>query len=173
MKLLTPAEVKSANEGAIAKTAIRTEATRKELATTETRLNEAEARFDATLANQRVVWAKEQEEKMANIVSLRMEIDRLTRERDQLRIPIELEAKKAHDLYTEAEEALHKANQIRINNEEVSQLLQEKLDTLTERETNLEEREQKLSIKEKAVLAHQDTITKLSQELSIKLGMSN
>ena len=173
---MTPAQVKQANDAEQAKVIARTETTRNALNKAQQALDEAEAKFEVALANQRIRWAKEEGEALAKLDNLRLEIDVLEQKRAEARFPIEEEKKKAHDLFIQAEaviadakESAREADKHRQHHEELSDILQGRIDDLTERETEVKRREDLLRVREMAVTEERNNIKKLSQELSIKL----
>lgn len=176
MKLLTPTEIKASKETELAKDLLRTEAVKSALAAITADLDLTEAKFTVALSNQRIRWAKEEQEASERLQLIEVTINTLQRQRDELNIPIEAEAKKAHDLFTQAEIVLddarktqHESEQAKQYNGELAVLLQDKLDDMAERETAVELREQKVAIREQAVDAEREQIKQLSSELLSKL----
>jgi len=176
-KLLTPAELKSARDADVARDRSRIDATKKALGTLETQLNDAEAKFQMTLANQGVKWAKAEEEAMHRIDALKREIADLEKQREALRIPMADEEKRAHDLFKQAEDVYAQATKtkqeaeaLKLGNDITSEMLTSRLDDLTGREVDLLHRQEKLDVREQGLSMERENIKKLSQELSIKLN---
>lgn len=177
MKILTATEIKTASESEKTKDIVRLETTRKALSDAQKKLDEAEAKFDVALANQRIRWATEEEEAVKKLGLLLVEINALELRREQAIIPIDDEKKKAHDLFIQAETVLAdargtatEADKRQQHNQELSDILQTRLDGLSEREVKLDYREKNLAIREESAIAEREQIKKLSQELSIKLS---
>lgn len=177
MKLLTVNEIKNSKESELIKDTARIEASKSALRTVEMQLNDAEAKFDVTLANQRVKWAKEEEEHMKRIQELETEIKQLEKQRELLLIPIESDRKKAYDLFIEADKVLnqavqreHEASQRNEEIEALQDLLQKKLDDVGDRDMQIAFREQQILVKEKGLAEERESIKQLSKELSINLN---
>ena len=176
LKLLTPTEIKTANEAERVKDISRIESARNALKKVQQQLNETEAKFQLSLAGQQKRWAKEEEEATIRLNNLQTEMKVLEKQREELLVPIEDEKKKAHDLFIEADkifnEAHRKLNDAHILKEDYEyklELLQTRLDELSEQDQKLTLREKTVTIREEAVIAERAQIKKLSEELTIKL----
>lgn len=136
LKILKAEEIKQANAAQLTRDLIRTKNTQDALNETQRRLDEAEAKFDVALANQRLRWAKEEEEATHRLDAVRKEISQMERLKESLLIPIDEKQKKVDDL--------------RIKSEQTMALIMMKIDDLSEREQDLNLREQKLIVRELA-----------------------
>lgn len=165
LKLLTPTEVKAAVSKEETRTSTRINVTRETLTALEKKLSTTEADFEAMLARQQVVWAKEEEEHVKDVVRRQEEIRSLEKQREPLLIPIELEQKRAHDLYVEAEAVLSKAKQKQKDNEDVGEILQQRLDDVEDRADELTSRDAKTAAKEETNRNREKVIGDLSSEL--------
>lgn len=153
MKLLSQKEVQDRKQAEITRDIGRTQEVKEVLETVTKQLEEANAKFNVVMANQRIRWALEEEEHIKKILSLKKELALLeSRKQD---VPYEIDEVKSYDKDTEADE--------------IADLLQDKLDDVSEREQSLDEREQLLFIREKACREERDMIARISKELSINL----
>lgn len=177
MKLLKPEEIKSAQESQNFKDVIRTQQIKENLKSANTELDDIEARFQTTLSKQRVIWAKEEEQRLKTLSELDDQIKAKTAERDNLLIPIEIERKKAHDLFQEAERTLESARiketeseKIKVHCEDLQELLTSKIDSLTGREQDVSVREQKAVLERESLDHERESIKALSAEFTTKLN---
>jgi len=176
MKILSASEIKQATESERVKEIARTESTRTALAKVQSQLDEAEAKFEVALANQRSRWANEEEVATRKVLTLAKEIQDLEEKKRLALFPIEQEKEKAHNLFIQAEAVIadaklsaKEAEKHRLHHQELSDILQSKLDDLSDKENEVEEREKAVSLREQSLLIERETIKKLSEELSIKL----
>lgn len=176
MKILSASEIKQANEAERARDISRTETTRIALTKVQQQLDEAEAKFEVVLANQRKRWSKEEEEATTKILNLTEEVKVLEEKKRVALIPIEREKELAHNLFIQAEasiadakESAREADKYKQHQQELAETLQKRIDDLTDREEDLKRREGELLIKEQTLTTEKESIKKLSQELSIKL----
>lgn len=135
MKLFTAAEIKSARAKEEARDLARIEGLREALSVAQTKLNDLHDKFNADLARQRVIWAKEEEEHEKRIATLKAEIILLLKEKGV--VPIESGEQ---------------------NLDNVSNLLMERLDEVGEREVNVLEREKKVELREAALQKEREFI---------------
>ncbi len=176
MKILTQKEITDKKQSQVERDIIRAKETKEVLEKVTQDLAETEAKFNVALSNQRVRWLKEEEEAMDRLNSIRSEISALERENKDKLVLLDEREKKSYSLLIEAEKALdqahakeHAAAQELEKQEDLTDLLQNKLDSLSDRETDVEKREQKVTVRELAVEEERALIKKLSSELSIKL----
>lgn len=176
MKLNSPKEITDRKQAEIIKDIARTKEVKEELNKAIKELEETDAKFKLALSNQRVRWAKEEEQALDELNKIKIEIEVSERKKKEMFVPIEEREEKSHNLFIEAERTyqnarheLHLSEQAKEKNEEMSTLLQEKIDDISDRETDLALREQKVIVREKAVEEERAQIKNLSSELSIKL----
>lgn len=176
MKILSPSEVKQANEAERVRDITRTESTKTALTKVQQQLDEVEAKFELALSNQRIRWSKEEEEATTKVLKLTEEVKKLEEQKRLALIPIENEKQLAHNLFIQAEAIISdakssakEAEQQRLNHQKLSDTLQERLDELTDREVDVARRENELILREHSLQLERENIIKLSQELSIKL----
>lgn len=179
LKIFKPEEIKAARETELARDIARTNVVKQTSLEATRQLDDLESRFEIALANQRVRWAKEEEEKTTHLAQLDSEIRAKEKERDELLSPIEEKRKKAENLYQEAEiilesarKAKNEADTIKAENEELQEKLEAKLDEFSEREVDLLQREQKGDIREQSLIAERESIKRLSKELFDKLNLN-
>ncbi len=177
MKILEPAQIRQASESERVRDIARTESIREALDKARRELNNVNAQFEVTLANQRLRWAHEEKEATERLEDLRKETEELIKKREAALIPLDSEKKKAHDLFNEAEAVLlsareqkRESSRLESEAEHLKALLEEKLDELSDRESILVEKEKKLKVRELAVDEERNIIKKLSKELSVKLS---
>lgn len=170
MKLLSVKELSEKRESERLKDIERTRLVKEQLNSVTKSLEEAEAKFNLALANQHIRWKQAEEEAIKRIEDLNKEIKELELKKESILVPIEEREKKSYDLITEAEKTFNKALEKQKYNDEITVLLEEKLDSLHEFEINLEEREKTLQVKEKANEEQRLIIKNLSDSLSNKLS---
>lgn len=168
MKILSPKEIKDEKTKEFSRDTIRTKTLKETISNLEQELNLVEARFDLTLKNQGVVWSGKETEHLDIINGLKTEIKHLEGERQPLLVPIEYLNKEAHTLFSEAEKALERAQGIEEENQNTSDLLQDKLDAISEYESDLKDREYKVISREKEIDERGDILRNLSAELDDK-----
>lgn len=143
MKIFSPKETKDHKEEEIARDILRVQTVREALKKSQTELDDTNARFEIALANQRLRWTQEESEAIARISELNREIRDL--EQRILRfVPIESNGSKVDNL---------------------EELLQDKLDEVSERESNLDFREKILIIREAAVALEKSDISSKPQKI--------
>lgn len=166
MKLLSPTEIKAAKESELSKDLLRTEAIKTALSSVTSNLDISEAKFEVALTNQRLRWSKEEQEYTSRIRLLEIEVKSLEAARVKALIPIEEEARKAHDLFVEANAKLNTAIAVKkqaddglVRADDLTELLQSRIDSLSSKESDIELREQKIVIKEEAIDKERAQIT--------------
>ena len=170
MQLLSVKELSNKRESESLKDIERTKLTKEQLNFVTKSLEDAEAKFNLALANQHIRWKQEEEEAVKRIEELNKEIKELEVKKTSILVPIEEREKKSYDLLIEAEKTFNEALGKQKYNDEITILLEEKLDSLHELETSLEEREKVLQVKEKANEDQRLIIKNLSDGLSNKLS---
>lgn len=170
MQLLSVKELSNKREFERLKDIERTKLTKEQLNFVTKSLEDAEAKFNLALANQHIRWKQAEEEAIKRIEELNKEIKELEVKKTSILVPIEEREKKSYDLLIEAEKTFNEALEKQKYNDEITILLEEKLDSLHELETSLEEREKVLQVKEKANEDQRLIIKNLSDGLSNKLS---
>jgi len=168
MKLASFEQVKTANQEQITKDTLRTQSAKESLNKINTELNDANAKFELVLANQRVQWTKEEEDYLATIKNLGEEIQALQKRRAILLIPIDTIKEEAYNLLKESERIKTEATLKSAECDERIALLSTKLDELSERETKANELEQKLTIRESNLVLKEEAHRKLQDTLREK-----
>ncbi len=166
MNLLSPKEITDRKQAELQRDIARTESTKDALDKATRKLNETNARFDLMLANQRVRWAKEEEEAMKRQIELRKEIKLLEERRDFLLVPMDERDQKSYDLRIEAEKILAEAVSKKEESEELCEKFESKLDDIHEMETDLETRTQKLLVREQANESERQMIISLNKKIT-------
>lgn len=156
MDLLSLKQVTDKKQAELSRDIARIEQTKKTLERVTKELNETNARFEVALANQRVRWSIEEGEATHRISGLNKEIKVLEDRKKEALIPIEEREKKSHTLLKESEEILAKAH-IKLGEadtkqkevDELCEIFENKIDSLSSKETDYIERSQRLEVKEK------------------------
>ncbi len=169
MKLLSIKEVSDKKESERLKDIERIRLVKEQLGIVTKSLEDSEARFNLALANQHLRWKQAEEEAVKKIEDLNKEIKELEIKKSSILVPIEEREKKSYDLQARAEVILNHALDKEKDNDELTKILEEKIDSLHEWETSLQEREKVLEAKEKANEDQRLIIQKISESLSLKL----
>lgn len=169
MRLLTPEEIKASKASELARDLRRTQDIKETLDKTRTTLNNVKAEFDVTLANQRLVWIKEQEQALQTINDLNHEIEVLKREREQLLIPIDLDRKRADNIITEASNLMAQATDKQKYADELVEKIQDRLDEIGEKEESLQKREEHLFVREKGLEDQTEVTRKNSEQVTLQM----
>lgn len=165
-KLLTPVEIESVKAAEIANDIRRAKQTKTVLDEAERQLRDVEAKFEVTLTRQRAQYAKMEEEALGKIKALKKEVEELEERKRLATIPIDDLKKKAHDTLIEAD-------RIKAESEELRELLESKLDALSDREVDLAYRESKAMLERQSLDEERKAIQRFTATLSNKLFNSN
>ncbi len=153
MKLLTPQATKEGQGSQLAREALRV----KEMATVTDKARKdmanAQAEFQTALAKNRNLWADEEADHNKRVLEMLAEIKQLNKLREQALIPIEAVKEDAAKLMVDARIYLAKAKKQTEDLELTTELLQDKLDAVGQKEQDLKAVEQR----------------QLSREVGIKL----
>ena len=126
----------------------------------------ADADFQATLARNRTVWAQEELDHQRRKIEMDKEISKLEAERLSLLIPIGIIGKGAGSRMEEAVNFLASLKEREKNVDELTELLQDKLDSVGEREETVRTREQRVELKEMGVKNQYESTIEGSKALS-------
>lgn len=166
MKLLSPNEVRNTKAAELTKDVIRITEYNKAADLARKNMANAEADFLKMLSGQRERWSAEENEYNKVSSEMQSEIKELKRKRDALNIPIEIEREKAHTLFKEAQEVLDKTKQKEQYVESLTELLEEKLDVVAQRETDVRNEEKRIGLLKSGIEDQKDDIKRQAAWLS-------
>lgn len=168
MKILEPKQIGQGKAQELTRDSTRLNTVRESLKSEQSKLDDIEGRFEVALANQRIRWANEEKDYLDRIEPLLGEIKALKAERDRLLVPIEIEVVRAHNLTREAETALADATRQSEENYQRADILQERLDDVSERELTVKNKEQKYDTQQLMLDNKQQKVDSLATELNAK-----
>lgn len=168
MKLFTIQENDAKKQSEIARDVARVETLRKEIIEAQNELGTIKSKFDLTMAEQRKFWAEEEEKHLVKIEKLQKEVVALEERQKVAHFPIAPAERKAYDNLEKSKQTLLEANLQKAKNEELEELLHEKIDNLSETETNLKEREAKIKVSETNLDYQRLQVKALTDDLSKK-----
>ena len=165
MKLFSVADVAAKKEAQTVDGIRRLQTLNKELLQSYQNLNKIEADFDITIETQQAQWLKEQGAHMDIVAKLKGEVIHLEERKVQALIPLEETAKKLDD--KDKELSLWESELKNTNEEldEKSELLQEQLSTVAERETHADKVARLQTIAQQGIDTQKAQITLQSSEL--------
>lgn len=170
MKLLTPQQFNDKKSQEVSRAVLRAEETNKLTEKANQALAKAEADFALALSGQRVRWEVEELDHKKKMEELLVELKPLEDRKRQALIPIEVYKKQADDKLDEANTILQEVKEKRERLEEDAEVLQDRLDEVSDRELLAIKRHERLDSMEIG-LEHQveqnKAITaRLSQDLA-------
>jgi len=148
MKLLPPQEVKNLKESQTVKELLRAKEMAEVTDKTRKALAKAEADFNTTLAKNRTAWALEEEAHDKRVREMAQEIRVLEKRRQQALIPIDAVKSEADTFLAEAKKVYAQVTEIREEEENLTEELENKLDLVGQRGQDLDRREAEISNKE-------------------------
>ena len=168
IKLFSPAENDSKKQSETARDVARIEILRGEIVKAQKELGEVKSKFDVTMAEQRQFWAKEEQEHLIKINSLTKEVLVLEERQKTALFPIAPIERKAYDNLEKSKQTLLESKLQKEKNDELEELLQDKIDSLSERETELDKREKKIQVSETSLDYQRIQVGALTNDLSRK-----
>ena len=126
---------------------------------------EAEADFASVLARHRITWAEEEREHDERMRQMQKEVSVLEDRKKQALIPLEIYKVQADTLLKEAQEALQRTKEKELKNEEIAELLQDRLDEVGEKESDVQSLESRLLSKQKGIEDQAEQVKAASQQL--------
>lgn len=151
MRLLTPQASSDAKNQEVAREIIRTQEVERVAKDTRIRLAQAEADFSSTLAKQRERWAHDEEEHLLRVKEMEAEIDALEAKKLNALIPLGIIKDGVYDRMDDAVGFLATLRKREIDNDTLTERLEDKLDEVGEREQTVLLREQKAGLREEGV----------------------
>jgi len=169
MKLLSSKEQTSKTDRELTLKKLRTAEITEEFERKRGSLNEINDEFENALKKQRVLFVKEKEEQLQQILSLKKEVQELEKRRFLALLPLDEEKKKIEN---EREQLI--AEKEVLNSEksyfEVSvENFKDQLDKVSEREVSISKREMVIDAREQGVRLQSESIKKQSEELSLRM----
>jgi hypothetical protein len=168
MKLFSPPENDAKKQSEVARDVARIEILREEIVKAQKELGETKAKFDLTMAEQRQFWAKEEQEHLVKIDKLSKEVKVLEERQRVSLFPIAAAERKAYDYLEKSKQTLLDSQLQKEKNEELEELLQDKIDSLTDRETDVTHREEKAKVNEANLDYQRLQVKALTEDLSKK-----
>lgn len=166
MKLLTPSQIKTAKDIDVAREILRNKEYDEAAERSRKNLARAEADFASALAWQKEKWAFEEKEHAKRVIEMTQEIDILEAKRHKALEPIELIQNRADNELREARELLISVKTREDEVEEMKELLENRLDSVGERETNVVMKEAKAESLLKGAQQQQEMVQNQSSHLS-------
>lgn len=169
MKLLSPSQNKDARQTELTRQLLRAKEVEEIVNSTNLKLAKSEADFNASLARNRTIWAKEEEEHAKRIKEMEEEVAILQAKKDQALIPIEMYKKEADSLMLEAKQVFDHVKNKEIENEQLKEILEEKLSELSDRENSIKEQEQRIITAKEGIKSQQETTALQAEMLSSQI----
>ena len=170
MKLLAPNENKDLREKEATLQILRTQELEKAAKEARLKLADSQADFQSTLALNRQKWAEEEDEHRQRVNERKAEIDALEAKRMNAMIPIDILKSSAEEQLKDAEDYAKSVREREEEAESLTELLQDKLDEVGQREQDVSHKEKELEIREVGIENQiQSTVSgvkKLSQDLA-------
>jgi hypothetical protein len=151
MKLLSPKELNAAKESNKVKEILRVKELEEESDKVRKELANAEADFNSSLARNRNKWANEEQEHTKRVNEREQELKILEEKRLELLVPVDIITKGAKNRLEEANKFLETLREREAKAEELSEILQDKLDEVGEREQDVIKTSQELLIRSQSV----------------------
>lgn len=168
LKLFTVQENDSLKQSQNARDIARIEMVRETLIKEQKNLDNLKAGFDLTMAEQRKYAAVEEEKFLRKIESLNKEVKILEERQRVAHFPIDPAERKAYDNLQRSRKILEDSELQKSKNEDLEEALQDKIDSLSERELELDKRDQKTKIGESNLDYQRLQIKALTEDLSKK-----
>ena len=165
MKLLTPNQVRDTKNEHLAREVLRAKETSEQILKINKKMAEAEADFASVLARHRITWAEEEREHDERMRQMQKEVSVLEDRKKQALIPLEIYKVQADTLLKEAQEALQRTKEKELKNEEIAELLQDRLDEVGEKESDVQSLESRLLSKQKGIEDQAEQVKAASQQL--------
>lgn len=146
---------------------------KKVLTDLQNRINVESSKFDELQEIQRKLYSEEKSSLQAILRQLEAEIEVKRSERADLMIPIDDLKKRNEEELKKTEKELIEAEKRNENAEELQQLLTEKLDSLSDRETNVRQLEKELFVKKKGIDAEALMVSTSHEKLNNLIAQHN
>lgn len=134
MKLLSPQQVRDAKATELTRELLRSKETETVIANVQKRMLQAEKDFNDTLARNRNIWAKEEEEHLIRLKQMEREIQILEEKKRNAMIPIDVYKEQSNVLMRDAKNAMSIVKEAQERAEKTQELLENKLDEVNDRQ---------------------------------------
>jgi len=169
MSLLKPSQVKDLRNEELNKTIFRTQEVTRALNDANIRLAKVELDFNNTLIKNRIKWEEEEKEHSERLLEMKEEVKILEDRKRQALIPIQMYKDQADLLLNDAklikEEWEIKNHKI----DELQEQLEDKLDSLSSRESDVLESEKKLNNRKKGIDQQAENTALNAEQLTLKM----
>lgn len=170
LKLFSPSENDAKKQSEVARDVARIEILREEIIKSQKELGMIKSQFDLTMAEQRKYATAEEEKHIAKIETLTKEVKALEERQKIAKFPIPASERKAYDNLERSKKTLEEAEMKSKKNDELIEILQDKIDSLSEREEDLNKRELKTKTGELNLEEQRSQMKVLSENLSKQWG---
>ncbi len=171
MKLLTPAAQQDLKEQVALRDILRTQELNKASEEARISLAKAEQEFNEVLARNRAQWATEEEEHSQRVKAMKLEIDDLMAKKMNALIPIGILKDGAYDRMDDAVAFLARLRQREENIEDLTEKLEDKLDTVGAKEQDLLQLDRSLKLREEGIERQSQAIRANSQALGEQMAV--
>lgn len=166
LKLFTPQEAKSANSAQNTRDVLRTREIKKMMEKSHTELAKYEADFSAMIARHKEKWAQEEQNHAIRTAEMGQEVRALEERRKDALIPIEIEKQKADTMIDEATKRLGEVEKKERDNDELKDVLMQRIEDVSERESAVKDEEEKILEMRRGVELERATNTANTKALS-------
>lgn len=170
MRLLAPSENKSLKEQETVRAVLRTQEVEKAAEQSRKNLASAEADFNATLARNLEVWAREEELHNKRVVEMEKETESLEAKRLNALIPIGVIKKGAEDRMKEAVDFMAKLRKRESDAECLVERLETQLDSVGQREQDVKQAEKRLGLQKEGIERQKQSSILGSKRLSEEIA---
>lgn len=162
LKLFSPTEAKSRNDGQVQRDQARIRGIQDSLRAFQTKQADAESSFNSALARHREQWANEEKEYEIRKDQMDKEVKSLEKRKEEAVIPIKEREQKAYSMDTEADKRLSSVKELEIELEKMKTVLTQRLDDCSEREQSIQDGYIELE-RHKTVNREEDTLLELNR----------
>lgn len=166
MILLTPQATQDSTNEEIARGVLRLGELQKMEKEFRMKLAKAEADFNDVLAKNRKRWEEEEQAHMDRLKEMAQEVKDAEVEKLKMLVPFDILKEGVDDRFRDAEEFLTGLRKREERAEELTELLEDKLDSLGEREESLKEKETNILLKEKGLNSQIESFKLQSEHLT-------
>lgn len=170
MKLLSPQQVRDSKNQELSREILRSKETEEQIKRINQRRLEAEAEFNSTLARNRSLWAEEEESHDIRIREMEREIAFLEERKKQALIPIQMYKDQVDVYYREAHDAIERVKEREEILEHTQELLENKLDELSDREITIQNTENAVRAQFEGLRAQQQQVVEGNERLNKKIA---
>lgn len=170
MRLLSPLNNKTAKDEQALRDILRTQELNKASDKARKDLANSQADFQTILAKNRLQWALEEQEHDERVKAMAEEINQLESKRKDALLPVEFLKEEAEKWLNEAKGYLEQAKKKDEYNEQLSELLQDKLDTLGQQEQEFKKEVVKLDLRKQGIESQSQAIIMGNKQLTKEMS---